>query len=284
MPDIAFLIGDIRLARHDNHRRLPRAFAAAGWWVSEIPHEALHLTPSGLRLGDHDPARFDLLWLLGMGPADNFLDRMQLLRQLPQERCVVPVDALVYWHAKYAWWAHMPPTYASRDAEFLKARLAAGGDWVIKPGAGSFGRDVLRISAGAAGSAAIDRLTDRGRRYAVLQRYASEIEQGEKRTLVAGGRLVGSYLRRAEGDLRSNLAVGGTPHPTTLSAGERELVTGLAGDLERRGVGFAAVDVAYPYLIEVNLANPGGLATLEALYGSDPTPHVVEAIVRSRGF
>lgn len=277
MPDIAFLIGDVRLARHDSHERLPRAFAAAGWRVARLSQEAVTLTPAGVRLDERDPAGFDLIWPLGMGRAATFLDRMQLLQLLPRERFVVPPDALTYWHAKYAWWEHMPETYASSDPDYLKAQLARGGDWVVKPSAGSYGREVRRVGSGADAVAAIDRLTAQGG-FCLLQRYVAEIERGETRSLVAGGRLIGSYRRRPAPDGRSNLAAGGTAHPTRLDAGERELVATLAADLTRRGVGFAAVDVAYPYLIEVNLANPGGLATLATLSGRDPAAAVVTAL------
>jgi len=288
MPEVAFLLGDTRLARHDNHRRLPRAFRAAGWHVTELSQDSVRLTPQGVRLGETDPLRFDLIWPLGLGPADTFFDRMQLLHQLPQQRLVVAVDALMYWHAKYAWWRHMPETHAACEAEYLKHRLAGGGDWVIKPAAGSYGRDVARITDDPAGRAAIDRLTDQGRRYCLLQRYVSEIEQGEKRTVVAGGQIIGSYLRTASpgvpGEFRSNLSLGAAVCLTELSSGERRLVTGLANDLAARGVGFAAVDTAYPYLMEINLAGPGGLATLQALSGRDPAPAVAAAVCAWRGF
>lgn len=286
MADIAFLLGDVGLARHDHHERLPAAFRAAGWTVTLTSHEALRLEPVGVTLDGMDPARFDLIWPLGLGRLETFLDRMQLLRLLPAARLVTPVDGLVYWHAKHAWWSHMPETYASADATFLKAQLARGGDWVVKPTAGSFGRDVMRIRNDPAGIAAIDRLTARHApepgRFCLLQRYVPEIERGETRTLMAGGRLIGSYLRRGA-DFRSNLAAGATPLATELGAAERGLVDEMAADLTARGIGFAAIDTAYPYLMEVNLANPGGLGTLHALYGKDPAPDVVAALAAWRG-
>lgn len=288
MPDIAFLLSDASLARHDNHLRLPRAFRNAGWSVTELSQDAVGLTPAGVMLGDAAAEGFDLIWLLGMGRADTFFDRMQLLHMVSPRRFVVCVDALMYWHAKYAWWRHMPETYASCDAGYLKGLLAQGGDWVLKPAAGSFGRDVARITADDAGYAAIDRLTgEESPRYCLLQRYLPEIEQGEKRTLVAGGRIIGSYLRQpaagATGEFRSNLSLGATATATELNAAEHALVLTLANDLAARGVGFAAVDTAYPYLMEVNLANPGGLATLHQLSGTDPAPAAVSAIAQWRG-
>ena len=281
MPDIAFLLGDTAKARHDNHLRLPAAFERAGWRVARFSQEAVHLSPDGIRLGGHPARDFDLVWVLGLGRLETFFDRMQLLRQLPQARLVTAIDALTYRHAKYAWWQHMPETYASADTGYLLERLSVGGDWVVKPPAGSFGRDVHRIRNDVAGRDAVRQATAGGR-YCLLQRYAPQIELGEKRTLVAGGQVIGSYLRHPETDLRANLAAGASAHPTTLSAAERSLVDCLAADLADQGVGFAAVDLAHPYLMEVNLANPGGLATLEELYGKDPSDRVVAALTAWR--
>lgn len=284
MPAIAFLLGDTRTARHDHHQRLPAAFRRAGWRVTEADTESVALTPVGVTVGGLDPADFTLIWVLGMGRQPTFLDRMQLLNLLPQRSFVVSTDALLYRHAKYAWWPDLPETHASADPDQLKARLAAGGDWVVKPPAGSFGRDVTRIRNDAAGRAAIDRLcgAPEAARYLLLQRYVPEVENGEKRTLVAGGRIIGTYLRRPDvcgsGDFRANLAAGAEAAPATLTAPERQLVERLAAELVRLRIGFAAVDTAFPYLMEVNVANPGGLSTLAQLYGADPAPRVVDAL------
>lgn len=281
MPQIAFLLGDTRLARHDNHERLPRGFARAGWQTTCIAQTDIRLTPRGIRLGGHDPAGFDLIWPVGLGAAASFLDRMQLLRELPAERLVVSVDALTYWHAKYPWWRFMPETWASGDAAYLAARLAGGGDWVVKPPAGSFGREVRRIRDDEDGRRAIEAATRDGR-YALLQRYVPEVENGETRTLVAGGRRIGSYRRRPGPVGLANLAAGGTAEPGDPDPAAQALVEQLAADLAGRGIGFAAIDTVSGYLMEVNLANPGGLATLAGLYGGEPERSVAEAVIAWR--
>jgi glutathione synthase len=285
LPHIAFLLGAPELARNDNHRRLPQAFAAAGWQVTGVPQGAVRLTPGGVRLGDHDPARFDLVWLLGLGRPETFFDRAQLLRLLPQHRFVTRIDALVYLHAKYAWWPYMPETHAGNDPQRLKALLRQGGVWVAKPAAGSYGRDVHRISSGADGEAVIDALVGHAAepgRYCLLQRYVAEIEAGEKRTLMAGGRLLDTYLRLPGEDFRTNLAAGARAQLTTLTAPEHRLVTKIAELLTGHGVGFAAIDICFPYLMEVNIANPGGLETLARLTGEDPTPAAVAAVIAAQ--
>ncbi|MEZ5559616.1 MAG: hypothetical protein R3E86_13865 [Pseudomonadales bacterium] len=279
MPEIVFLLGDVTLARNDNHQRLPAAFAEAGWSVTSSSHEQLRLSAGTVCIGTRAAQSYDLVWPLGFGRMRTFFDRMQLLHRLDQRRLVVPADAFIYLHAKYAWCELMPETHASSDYEVLRAVLDRGGDWVAKPTAGSYGRDVERIRADDRGETVLRRLTGGDEPcYCILQRYVPEIERGEKRVLVAGGQLIGSYLRLPGADFRTNLAIGGEPRPTRLSAAERELAERVAAELAALRIGFAAVDMAYPYLMEVNLANPGGLATLESLYGVDPTPRAVAAI------
>ena len=119
------------------------------------------------------------------------------------------------------------------------------------------------------------------REYCLLQRYVPEIERGETRTLIAGGQIIGSYLRKPRDGI-ANITLGAQVQATVLNEQEEGLVTTIAEDLLAQGVGFAAVDIAYPYLMEVNVANPGGLKTLETLTGNDLSSTVAQAIVAWR--
>jgi glutathione synthase len=279
MPRILFLIADAGRAHNDNHERLPAAFQAAGWDVTVRPHDSVCLA-AGRVLADADPVDgFDRVWALGLGRAETFFDRMQLLRRVPQERFVTRVDSFVYQHAKYAWSEFMPETYAGNDPARLAAIVAGGGEWVAKPTAGSYGRDVTRLGPGTAHLEVLQRLTGGElRRYCLVQRFAPEIARGEKRTLIAGSAVIGSYLRLPGADFRTNLAQDGRALATVLTDAERDLVTRIHAELAREHIGFAAIDIAWPYLMEVNLANPGGLATLAEVYGRDFTPEVVAGL------
>jgi len=280
MPEIIFLLGDVAEARNDNHLRLPKGFCDAGWQVTELPHDCVRVHGGQLRLGDHDPAKFDLLWLLGFGRRGSFFDRMQLLRQLDQRRLVNSADALVYLHGKYHWLELMPETHAGNDVTQLAKIISSGGDWVAKPAAGSYGRDVHLLREGDDPIPVLESLTGgTDAVYCLVQRYIPEIADGEQRTLVAGGKIIGSYLRVPQKGLRANLSAQAKPMVTELDTVTLALVRQLTDDLLEAGAGFAAVDTAHGFLMEVNIANPGGLATLELLYGEDPTPAVVAALV-----
>jgi hypothetical protein len=270
MPEILFLLGDVAEAKNDNHVRLPKGFRDAGWRVTELPHDSLRVRNGHLQFAHHDPEGFDLIWPLGFGRQNSFFDRMQLLRQLDQRRLATSADALVYLHGKYRW------------LDELARVIAGGGDWVVKPPAGSYGRDVHLLREGDDPTAVLRSLTGgEDGLYCIVQRYVPEIARGETRSLVAGGAIVGSYLRVPQGDLRANLSSAATPTTTELDAAELGLVQRLADELLGAGAAFAAVDTAHGYLMEVNIANPGGLATLESLYGKDPTPAAVAAVIEA---
>ncbi len=291
MPAICFLCtaeptpGTVQ--RHDNAQRLPAGFAKAGWDVTVVDHQALTLADGQVVLqpGAVPLNRFDLIWILGFGPRASFMDRMQLLQSLPEARFVNSPRALLSLHAKYFLplsdlQAQHPATIASGDPAFLLDKISQGGDWILKPPAGSFGRSVYLVNAADRNlDVILDQLTGHGEgTYCVLQAYVPDIERGEKRVLMANGMIVGAYLRMPSNDHRVNLAQSGQAQITGLSAAERALAEAAACSLLAEGVRFAAVDIAGPWIIEYNLANPGGLSTLANLTGDDPTPAVVAAL------
>lgn len=280
MPEILFLLGEAALARNDNHQRLPAGFEKAGWQVTALPHDCLGVRAGRIHLGGHDADHFEKIWPLGLGPRESFFDRMQMLRELDQQRLVIGADALTYLHGKYRWLNLMPETHAGNDADALAELIAQGGDWVIKPPAGSYGHMVHWVREGEDPMPALLALIGgAARRYCLVQRYVPEIASGEKRTLVAGGQICGTYLRTPTRDHRANLSTGGKASAARLTEDEARLVERLTGELLGLGAAFAAIDTVAGQLMEVNVANPGGLATLEAIYGVDPTPAAVASLI-----
>ena len=282
MKRIAFLAspGD---GANDNRERLPAAFEAAGWDAALLSHESMGLTTDGVAARDAGGrvvplAAFDLVWMLGFGARETFLDRMQLLKTLNEARFVNTADALVYLHGKFDLAEFGPETHASADVDALMDVVARGGRWVAKPTAGSFGRDVFLLGADDVHCRAVfEHLTGRGAgRYCLLQRYVEQAERNEKRVVVAGGKIIGAYAKTG-----GNLATGAVARRTELDGGETALVRGVTAHLLARGASFAGIDLAAPYVLEANVANPGGLGTLERLTGVDPAPAVVEALTRN---
>ena len=287
MPTICFLASTRGVPHNDNHERLPRAWEAAGWRVTRAEHDDVRLDARGVCAGAAPLAEFDLIWPIGLGQRASFLDRMQLLSILDEQRFVTSPRALLMHHAKYSLplgdlAAHHPQTFASRDPNWLKAIVAGGGDWIAKPPAASFGRDVYRLRAGDPNLEVIlHSLTGHdSSRYCLLQRYVAEIERGETRILLADAEAIGAYLRAPGGDHRVNLSGDGEAHAIEPSVAELDLARRVALQLLGHGIRFVAVDVAYPWIIEFNVANPGGLGTIERLTGVDLAPRVVAALTR----
>ncbi len=232
--------------------------------------------------------RASLLWPLGFGTRGNFLDKLQLLQLVAaRTHCVTAPSAWLLAHAKYdlvrvAAPLQHPETFASHDAQWLWEQLQRGGEWVAKPPAASFGRGVFRISRNDRNALAIlEQLTAHGHgEFALLQRYVPEIEQGEKRVLLAFGEVIGAYARLPNPRGITNLAAGGQPIASTLSTAEMSACKALAAQLQAAGVSYAGIDLAFPWLIEVNVANPGGLATLMSLGDVDAADRLAEYVVR----
>ena len=294
MPSIAFLVAGADVSTgapsNDNEVRLPRAFAAAGWVVRCFDRESLvahgHQVRAETLAGDAvDLVGFDLYFQLGFGAQATFLDRMQLLKSLDQRRFVNTTDALIYQHAKISLLlgcpdVPQPESHLANDPDKLNDIVRRGGDWIAKPPASSFGRDVFRLHRGDTNTRAVlEHLTREGR-YALLQEYIPAVAQdGEKRVLIAAGTIVGAYRKRPA-DHRGNLDAGASAHPATLEATERATLRRLSARLGELGVRFAAVDVAGGKVLEINVANPGWLKTYEAVTGKDLAPMVVAALIR----
>jgi glutathione synthase len=280
MPDLLLLVGDPSRARKDNPDRFARGFDRAGWTVTALDHENLEIRDKRLIIEDRDLRSFDLIWPMGFGRQISFFDRMQMLAQLDGVRFVTSPTAMLHLHGKHRWLDAMPETHTSTRASHLYDVVSSGGDWVIKPTAGSFGRDVSLIREGCATLAEVTRLCEaQDGGYLMAQRYLPEVNNGEKRTLVAGGRIIDTYLRVPARSIASNLAAGGEPQPACLTSAELELVAPIGTELASLGAGFAAIDTVYPHLMEVNVANPGGLATIADLTGVDQTDLAVQSII-----
>ncbi|MHC2432667.1 ATP-grasp domain-containing protein [Bradyrhizobium sp. USDA 4451] len=116
--------------------------------------------------------------------------------------------------------------------------------------------------------------------YAVLQQFITEVRQGEKRIVVACGHAVAWHGRkRNPDDHRSNIAQGGKPIGVELDPAEIELAESIGRKLMGYGVNFVALDMAYPYIIELNLTNPGGLYDAKIASGIDRSDKVAELII-----
>ena len=164
-----------------------------------------------------------------------------------------------------------------------EAQLGNRDIWIAKPPAESFGKNVFILRRNDTNAKVIlqsmtsDEYT---MRYCILQEYVPEISlKGEKRVLIANGRIIGYYLRKPFNDHRTNIHQGAEVHTCELSEDERELCKRIGQYLKNLGAYFVGIDMVYPYVIELNVLNPGGLGTILKITGKDLSQEVINSVI-----
>ena len=166
-----------------------------------------------------------------------------------------------------------PPTLITADAEALHEFHARHGDMVLKPLHGGAGSGVVMLKAGDPNLDALLELHAMiGREPVIAQKFIPAVSKGDKRILLVDGEPVGAINRiPAEGQVRSNLRVGGRAEAVDLTARDRELCAIIGPELKRRGLLFVGVDVIGDYLTEINVTSPTGAQQLKRFTGIDAT-------------
>jgi len=216
---------------------------------------------------------------LGYITATHLLERIQpetLVVNDPAGVRDAPEKVWVLDFAKY-----MPPTMITRSLGAARKFLAEQGDIVIKPLHGNAGRAVFKVGRDGANLAPLMELFNATYREPhVLQTFLPEVLEGDKRIVLVDGEVAGAINRRpASGDIRSNLAAGGTAEATELTATELEICAALGPELKRRGLIFVGIDViGGRWLTEINVTSPTGIVAIDKFNGTDTPGRIWDAI------
>jgi len=173
------------------------------------------------------------------------------------------------------------PTLITRRADQLRSFVSEHREVIIKPLEGMGGASIFKVSSNDPNtSVVIETLTDYGCRYAMAQRFIPEITQGDKRILLIDGEPVPYALARipASGELRGNLAAGGTGVGVELTERDRWICAQVAPKLREMGLIFVGIDVIGDYLTEINVTSPTCIRELNTLYGLDIAGQLMDAI------
>ncbi len=82
-----------------------------------------------------------------------------------------------------------------------------------------------------------------------------------------------------EGEIRSNLAVGGKAAKTELTAREEEMCAAIGPEAKKRGLLFIGLDViGGEWLTEINVTSPTGIVAIDAFNGTDTPARIWDAI------
>jgi glutathione synthase len=178
----------------------------------------------------------------------------------------------------------MPRTLVASEHNRIRQFVqAVGGRAVIKPLSGARGEGVFVLAADDLNfNAIVEHQTDRGRRVAMVQEFLPAVHEGDKRILVLGGEPLGALLRvPAQGDVRSNLAAGGSAVKTGVTEADRRLIATLKPKLLADGLYFVGIDLIGGLLTEVNVTSPTGIQQMSRLDGVSYSDEVVGWLERN---
>ncbi|MCH4892933.1 glutathione synthase [Sphingomonas sp. SFZ2018-12] len=247
-------------------------------------------------VGNHfdfaDPIRLDLgedadVVLMRQDPPFDlgYITATHLLERISDRTLVVNDPASVrnapekVWVLDFA--QYMPPTLVTRSVDEARAFLAEHGAIVVKPLHGNGGKAIFKIDAdGQNLSSLIEVFNQAYREPHMVQAFLPEIAKGDKRIVLVDGEIAGAINRLpGEGEIRSNLAVGGSAIATDLTEREREICAALGPELKRRGLIFVGIDViGGQWLTEINVTSPTGIVAIDRFNGTDTAGMIWDAI------
>jgi len=217
----------------------------------------------------------------------SYITATHLLERIEDETLVVnrpgsvrdaPEKLFVLDYARF-----MPPTMITRDLAEVRSFLAEHRDIVVKPLYGNAGNAVFRVGAdGANLSALVELFNASWVEPFMVQAFIPAVSQGDKRIVLVDGEVAGAINRvPGAGEIRSNLAVGGSAIKADLTEREREICAELGPELKRRGLLFVGIDViGGEWLTEINVTSPTGIVSIDAFNGTDTGAMIWDAIER----
>jgi glutathione synthase len=228
----------------------------------------------------------DVVWMRQDPPFDlSYITATHLLERIRDETLVVndpasvrnaPEKLFVLDYARF-----MPPTMITRDLAEVKSFLAEHGEIVVKPLYGNGGVAVFHVgSNGANLSSLVELFNASWVEPFMVQAFIPGVAQGDKRIVLIDGEVVGAVNRiPGKGEIRSNLAVGGSAAKTELTDKEREICAAMGPELKARGLLFVGIDViGGEWLTEINVTSPTGLVSIDAFDGIDTGGMIWDAI------
>ena len=175
------------------------------------------------------------------------------------------------------------PTLVTRDAAQIKAFHAEQHDIILKPLDGMGGMGIFRVGPdGLNLGSIIETLNRHGAQTVMVQRYLSEITQGDKRILLIDGQPVPHALARIPqgSEIRGNMAVGGKGVAQPLSARDREIAQHIGPVLAARGLLLVGLDVIGDCVTEINVTSPTGFQEISTQTGFDVARMFIDALER----
>jgi glutathione synthase len=230
----------------------------------------------------------DVVWMRQDPPFDlSYITATHLLERIQGETLVAndpasvrnaPEKLFVLDYVRF-----MPPTMITRSLGATRDFVKQHGEVVIKPLHGNGGKAIFKIgSDGANLSSLMEMFNTAYVEPHMVQAFLPSVMAGDKRIVLIDGEVAGAVNRiPGEGEIRSNLAVGGTATKTELTAREAEICAAMGPELNKRGLIFVGIDViGGEWLTEINVTSPTGIVAIDRFNGTDTAGMIWDAIER----
>ena len=180
-----------------------------------------------------------------------------------------------------------PRSLVTRDPDSIRRFVSEVGHSVVKPLYGAKGRNVFIVEDDNETNLAqiTEAVLQDG--YAIAQEFIEGGEDGDARIFLLDGQLLehdghlAAFRRLPSGnDPRANLSAGARPTAMEIGDTERRIVEVMSSKLVADGMYFVGIDVIGDKVVEINAESPGGMQSVERLYGTDVCPTVIEAVAR----
>jgi len=220
--------------------------------------------------------KYDVILMRQDPPFDmNYITATHLLETV-QERVLVlnnpfyvrncPEKIFVNKYKKF-----MPPTMITRNTSEINRFRDRYDEIIIKPLYGNGGASVFYSNKSDRNfSSIIENFMNISNEPFIIQKFIPNVSHGDKRIILINGQIAGAINRLPQnGEIRSNMHVGGQAVKTEITPNEREICDVLSKDLINFGLFFVGIDVIDNFITEINVTSPTGIREIHKLTGQN---------------
>jgi glutathione synthase len=161
------------------------------------------------------------------------------------------------------------PYIVTQQQSILNSFIDEHKNVVVKPLDGMAGDSIFQITQSDANrNVILETITQLNQRTVMAQKLIPEYVQGDKRVILINGEPIPYALLRvpSKGELRANLAKGGTAQGVELSTRDKFICSQIGPVLKAMKLSFVGIDIIGDYLTEINVTSPTGIRELDKMY------------------
>jgi len=163
----------------------------------------------------------------------------------------------------------IPPTLISKNIEQCFNFQKKYKKTIIKPLYGNGGEGISKLDGTSTIlKSKILKLINKYKQPIVIQKYLTEIKEGDRRIILIDGEYAGSVARiPKKGSVTANFHTGGTAKKVGLVRRDKKICNILKPFLKKNKLFFTGIDVIGNYLTEINVTSPTGIQEINRLNG-----------------